>query len=70
MGKLKSHKSSLKRFTITKSGKFKYKPAGWGHLKAKKGAKIKYRKNVSRTLSPASQKALVKINPGLSMKKN
>ena len=66
MGKLKSHKSTLKRFKITKSGKFKFKAMGWSHKNAKKGAKIKYRKNLRRVLSEASKRSLVKLIPGLS----
>lgn len=68
MAKLKTHKSTTKRVKLTKTGKFKYKVAGWGHLKAKKGAKIKYRKNLDRVLSKPATKALKKLVPGISSK--
>jgi ribosomal protein L35 len=66
MAKIKTHKSTMKRFRVSKTGKLVYKAAGWAHMKAKKGAKIKYRKNVSRTLADASRRVLVKQLPGLS----
>jgi ribosomal protein L35 len=68
MAKLKTHKSTVKRFKLTKTGNFKYKVAGWGHLKSKKSAKIKYRKNVDRILANDSRKGLAKLVPGLKSK--
>jgi len=68
MAKLKTHKSSSKRFRVTKSGKLVYKAPGWAHLKAKKMAKIKYRKNVGRSLTDAAKKTLEHTAPGLLSK--
>lgn len=68
MAKIKTHKSSVKRFRVTKTGKVVYKSAGWGHLKAKKLARIKYRKNVNRSLSASAIKTLEHTAPGLFSK--
>ncbi len=65
MAKIKTHKSSVKRFRVTKSGKLVHKVAGWAHLKAKKVAKIKYRKNVGRSLNDSAIKTLEHTAPGL-----
>lgn len=61
MGKIRVHKASAKRFKVTSSGKLKYKPSGWGHLKAKKDARIKYRKTMQRILSNDSEKRLKEL---------
>jgi len=67
MAKLKTHKSTIKRFKISKSGKLVYKAAGWGHLKSKKDARIKYRKNKSRVLEPSFVKELKLLIPGVAI---
>lgn len=68
MAKLKTHKSTTKRFKTTKSGNLKHKVPGWGHLKAKKTAQIKYRKNKERVLAAPAKKVLAKLVPGISSK--
>ena len=61
MAKVKTHKITAKRFRVTKLGKVVYKAAGWRHLKSKKDAKIKYRKNLPRTLSEASARGIRRL---------
>ena len=63
MAKLKTYKVTAKRFKVSKSGKLIYKAAGWGHLKSKKNARIKYRKRGERVLADASARTLRKLLP-------
>jgi large subunit ribosomal protein L35 len=63
MAKIKTYKVTAKRFRVSKSGKLMYKAAGWGHLKSKKNARIKYRKRGERVLSEASARSLRKLLP-------
>jgi large subunit ribosomal protein L35 len=68
MGKLKTHKGTAKRFKISKTGKLQFSAPGFGHLKSKKDAVIKYRKNRARSLSKDFSKKLKKLLPGVSTK--
>lgn len=67
MAKLKTHKSTIKRFKISKSGKLVYSAAGWGHLKSKKDAHVKYRVRGERTLAKPLVKSIKKLLPGTSL---
>lgn len=55
--KLKTHKSSAKRFKITGSGKILYLPAAGNHLLTNKSD----RKNTYQTVSRADQKRVKKL---------
>jgi large subunit ribosomal protein L35 len=61
MAKLKTHKATAKRFKVTSTGKLVFKAGGWGHLKSKKDARIKYRKRGNRTLSKSDSDNLKKL---------
>jgi large subunit ribosomal protein L35 len=67
MAKLKTHKTTAKRFRVTKTGKLIYKAAGWGHLKSKKNARIKYRKRGERVLEKDFVKNIKKLMPGVKL---
>lgn len=67
MGKLKTHKSTAKRFKISKSGKLMHDVSGFRHMKAKKAARIKYRKNVRVELDKSVAKNIKKLLPGVSI---
>lgn len=67
MAKLKTHKSTKKRFKITKSGKLIHEVKGWRHKRSKKDASIKYRKRLAAVLSPSSAKVLKRSLPGTKM---
>lgn len=60
MAKLKTHKGISKRFKVTSKGKFLYSASGWNHNKAKKDARIKYRKVKTRQLSTDTTQVLKK----------
>ena len=40
--KLKTHKATSKRFTMTKSGKIMHRKSGISHLRRKKSQRIRY----------------------------
>lgn len=44
MPKIKTHKATVKRFTITKTGKTKQRKAGQDHFNARESGKIKRNK--------------------------
>ena len=54
MPKIKTHKATAKRFTVTKNNKLKARKAGQDHFNARESGKTKRNKrrdiNVSRTL--------------------
>lgn len=64
MAKLKTHKGIAKRFKVTATGKFLYRASGWNHMKAKRDARIKYRKNAPRELSEDTARVLKKHYKG------
>jgi len=57
MGRLKTHKTAIKRFKVTRRGKIVYRTKGWNHLRSKKDKKVRHRKRNPRCLSkPAAEK--------------
>ncbi len=68
MGKLKTHKATVKRFKVSKSGKLQFSAPGFGHLNSKKDAVIKYRKNRTRVVSAGMAKKLKRLMPGTKTK--
>ncbi len=65
MAKLKTHKSSAKRFKVTKTGKLMFSASGWNHLKSKKDATTKYRKRNKRNLSKAAGRNVKRLITGI-----
>lgn len=65
MAKIKTHKSTQKRFKISKTGKLLHDVKGWRHRKSTKTAQIKYRKRVSASMSAGNTKAVRKALPGV-----
>lgn len=59
--KNKSHKGTLKRIRVTKSGKVKHKPAGGKHLRSHKTAKRLRRLRKTSPLSNADAKRFEKL---------
>jgi len=59
--KIKTHKTSAKRFKITSSGKILRRKQGGGHLRRKKSKRVKrqYRKDLP--LAKADEKRVKKI---------
>lgn len=69
MAKRKTHKSTIKRFKITKTGKLKHEAAGASHLMVKKSARVKNRKSSMRVLAKSASKAVMEGIHGVSFKK-
>ncbi len=61
MPKNKSHKGTLKRIRISKTGKVKHKPAYSGHLKSRKSAKRLRGLRKTHTMSNADAKRFEKL---------
>lgn len=59
--KQKSHKGTLKRIRVTKTGKVKHKPAYSGHLKSRKSAKRLRRLRKTHALSTPEAKRFEKV---------
>lgn len=63
MPKMKTKKSAAKRFSVTGSGKVKYKKQGLRHILTKKNAKRKRNLRKTAILSPEEQKRMKSIMP-------
>ena len=63
MPKIKTRKSAAKRYTLTGSGKVKYKKQGLRHILTKKSRKRKRKLRHSATLSPAEVKRARQLIP-------
>ncbi|MCK9216837.1 MAG: 50S ribosomal protein L35 [Firmicutes bacterium] len=63
MPKQKTHRSSAKRFSLTKSGKIKRAKAFKKHILTKKTAKRKRRLRKGTYVSPAEAKNIKKLIP-------
>ena len=63
MPKVKTRKSAAKRYSVTGSGKIKYKRQGLRHILAKKSKKRKRRLRSAGMLSPSEQKRAKRLIP-------
>ena len=63
MPKLKTNKAAAKRFKITKSGKWKKRSAGRGHLLGKKTRKSKRKLRQSSYVSSVDLKKIRRLLP-------
>ena len=63
MPKIKTKKSASKRFSVTGSGKVKYKKQGSRHILTKKSTKRKKNLRKPAMLSPEEEKRIKKIMP-------
>ena len=61
--KTKTHRSTAKRFSVTASGKVKYKKQGLRHILTKKTSKRKRRLRRAGLLSPAEHKRIRRLLP-------
>lgn len=66
MGKLKTYKGASKRLKITKKNKLMFSSSNSNHLKAKKPARIKYKKRLEQTVNKKVAKKTKQLMPGLS----
>ncbi len=63
MPKMKTRKSAAKRYSLTGTGKVKYKKQGLRHILTKKSTKRKRNLRHSGILSPAETKKIKKLLP-------
>ena len=63
MPKMKTRKSAAKRFSVTGSGKYKYKKMGMRKKLSKKSARRKRVLNKAGILSPAETKKVSRLLP-------
>ncbi len=63
MPKIKTRRSAKKRYTMTGTGKVKYKKQGLRHILTKKSRKRKRRLRHPAILSPVEQKRAHKLMP-------
>ena len=63
MPKVKTRKSAAKRYSVTGSGKIKYKKQGLRHILTKKSSKRKRRLRSSSTLSGSEEKRAKRLIP-------
>ena len=63
MPKIKTRRSAKKRYSMTGTGKVKYKKQGLRHILTKKNRKRKRRLRHPAILSPAEQKRAHKLMP-------
>lgn len=61
--KAKTHRSAAKRFSVTASGKVKYKKQGMRHILTKKASKRKRKLRRAGMLSPAEHKRIRRLLP-------
>ena len=61
--KIKTRKSAAKRYSITGSGKVKYKKQGLRHILTKKSSKRKRKLRRAATLSPAETRRARQLVP-------
>jgi large subunit ribosomal protein L35 len=64
MPKMKTRKSAAKRYTITGTGKVRYKKQGLRHILTKKSSKRKRNLRKSGILSKAETKRVKRLIPG------
>jgi large subunit ribosomal protein L35 len=64
MPKMKTRRAAAKRYTLTGSGKVKYKKQGMRHILSKKSTKRKRHLRKAGLLSPAEQKRAKVLLPG------
>jgi len=58
---LKTHKATVKRFRITKTGKIKKKRAGQDHFNARETGKVRRNKRRLQTSSPSDKRAIKQL---------
>jgi large subunit ribosomal protein L35 len=63
MPKQKTRRSAAKRYSVTGTGKIKYKKQGLRHILTKKSNKRKRNLRKSGTLSPAEEKRAKRLLP-------
>lgn len=63
MPKMKTRRAAAKRYTVTGSGKVKYKKQGMRHILSKKSTKRKRHLRKAGLLSPAEQKRAKALLP-------
>lgn len=63
MPKIKTHKATAKRFTITKKGKIKQRKAGQDHFNARESGKIKRNKRRDIDTDKSLKKTIKKLIP-------
>jgi large subunit ribosomal protein L35 len=63
MPKMKTRKSASKRFSVTGSGKVKYKKQGLRHILTKKSTKRKKNLRKPAMLSPEEEKRVKRLMP-------
>ncbi|MDE0027410.1 MAG: 50S ribosomal protein L35 [Spirochaetaceae bacterium] len=63
MPKIKTRKSAAKRYSITGSGKVKYKKQGLRHILTKKGRKRKRKLRQAAIISPAEARRARQLVP-------
>ncbi|MBH41444.1 MAG: 50S ribosomal protein L35 [Candidatus Magasanikbacteria bacterium] len=63
MPKIKTHKSTSKRFKITKNGKIIKRTGGQGHFNSRESGKVTRNKRSDSQISDASKKTIVRAMP-------
>lgn len=63
MPKIKTHKASIKRFTVTKNKKVKRRKAGQDHFNARESSVITRRKRRNVKVSQSNIKTIKKLIP-------
>lgn len=63
MPKIKTHKATVKRFTITKKGKIKQRKAGQDHFNARESGKIKRNKRRDIDTDKSLKKTIKALMP-------
>ncbi len=63
MPKMKTRRAAAKRYSVTGSGKVKYKKQGMRHILSKKSTKRKRHLRQAGILSPAEQKRAKRLLP-------
>ena len=66
MGKLKTYKGAAKRLKRTKNNQLVFAATNWNHLKAKKPARIKHKKRLSKKVHKHVAKKTKMLMPGMS----
>jgi len=63
MPKMKTKKAAAKRYSVTGTGKIRYKKQGLRHILTKKNAKRKRRLRLPAMLSPVEEKRIKRLMP-------
>ena len=63
MPKIKTHKSTSKRFKITKNGKIIKRTGGQGHFNSRESGKVTRNKRSDSQISDANKKTIVRAMP-------